>query len=94
MRGVQKHDKTISKKNLTLVLFRTLTHPPTTGVPDFFFFAGPLQFKTKISFATCFICVIVFPIAFLFASLHFFVSERGRPKQNRLPTDQPPLGFA
>jgi hypothetical protein len=38
MRGVQKHDqKNIEKINLTLVLFRTLTHPPTTGVPDFFF---------------------------------------------------------
>jgi hypothetical protein len=37
MRGVQKHDKTnIEKINLALVLFRTLTHPPTTGVPDFF----------------------------------------------------------
>jgi hypothetical protein len=36
--GVQKHDKkNIKKINLTLVLFRTLTHPPTTGVPDFFF---------------------------------------------------------
>jgi hypothetical protein len=42
MRGVQKHDKkNIEKINLTLVLFRTLTHPPTTGVPDFFF-GGPL----------------------------------------------------
>jgi hypothetical protein len=41
-RGVQKHDKiNIETNNLTLVLFRTLTHPPTTGVPDFFF-AGPL----------------------------------------------------
>jgi hypothetical protein len=30
MRGVQKHD-------LTLVLFLTPTHPPTTGVPGFFF---------------------------------------------------------
>jgi hypothetical protein len=35
MRGVQKHDKkNIEKINLTLVLFRTLTHPPTTGVPE------------------------------------------------------------
>jgi hypothetical protein len=43
MRGVQKHDKTnIEKINLTLVLFRTLTHPPTTGVTDFFF-AGLLH---------------------------------------------------
>jgi hypothetical protein len=41
MRGVQKHDKKYQKINLTLVLFRTLTHPPTTGVPDYFF-AGPL----------------------------------------------------
>jgi hypothetical protein len=29
--------KNIGKKNLTLVLFRTLSHPPTTGVPGFFF---------------------------------------------------------
>jgi hypothetical protein len=37
MRGVQKHDKkNIEKIFLTLVLFRTLTHPPTTGVTDFF----------------------------------------------------------
>jgi hypothetical protein len=41
MRGVQKHDKKYRKKNLTLVRFRTLTHPPTTGVTDFFF-GGPL----------------------------------------------------
>jgi hypothetical protein len=41
VRGVQKHDKKISKKNLTLVLFRALTHPPTTGVTDFCF-GGPL----------------------------------------------------
>jgi hypothetical protein len=38
MRGVKKHDKKhIEKTNLTLVLFRTLTHPPTTGATDFFF---------------------------------------------------------
>jgi hypothetical protein len=37
VRGVQKHDKKISpKRKLTLVLFRPLTHPPTTGVPEFF----------------------------------------------------------
>jgi hypothetical protein len=36
MRGVQKHEKKNLKRNLTLVLFRTLTHPPTTGVTDFF----------------------------------------------------------
>jgi hypothetical protein len=44
MRGVQKHDKkNIEKINPTLVLFRTLTHPPTTGVTDFLFiFCGPL----------------------------------------------------
>jgi hypothetical protein len=43
IRGVQKHDKKIPKKNnLTLVLFRTLTHPPTTGVTDFFL-AAPLN---------------------------------------------------
>jgi hypothetical protein len=36
VRGVQKHDlKNIEKTNLTLVLFRTLTHPPTTGVTGF-----------------------------------------------------------
>jgi hypothetical protein len=36
--------KNIEKINLTLVLFRTLTHPPTTGVTDFFFWRplGPL----------------------------------------------------
>jgi hypothetical protein len=33
--------KNIGKKNLTLVLFRTLTHPPTTGVTDFFLLAAP-----------------------------------------------------
>jgi hypothetical protein len=38
VREVQKHDKKISKKiNLTLVLFWPLTHPPTTGVTDFFY---------------------------------------------------------
>ena len=46
MRGVQKHDKkNIEKINLTLVLFRTLTHLPTTGVTDFFFFGGPGPLK-------------------------------------------------
>jgi hypothetical protein len=40
MRGFQKHDKKISKQ-INLVLFRTLTYPPTTGVPVFFF-VGPL----------------------------------------------------
>jgi hypothetical protein len=29
------------KKNLTLVLFWPLTHPPTTGVTGFFFLAAP-----------------------------------------------------
>ena len=44
MRGVQKNDKkNIEEINLTLVLFRTLTHPPTTGVNDFFFIGGPLD---------------------------------------------------
>jgi hypothetical protein len=43
MRGVPRHDKiNIEKINLTLVRFRTLTHPPTTGVADFFFWGGPL----------------------------------------------------
>jgi hypothetical protein len=38
MRGVQKHDKkNVKKINPTPVLFRTLTHPPTTGVTDFGF---------------------------------------------------------
>jgi hypothetical protein len=38
VRGVQKHDKkNIEKINLTLVLFWPLTHPPTTGVTDFFY---------------------------------------------------------
>jgi hypothetical protein len=37
VRGVQKHDKTnIGKTNLTPSLFRTLTHPPTTGFTVFF----------------------------------------------------------
>jgi hypothetical protein len=37
VRGVQKHGKiNIEKINLTPSLFRTLTHPPTTGVPVFF----------------------------------------------------------
>jgi hypothetical protein len=45
VRGVQKHDKKISKKiNLTLVLFWPLTHPPTTGVTDFFFNWRPLVY--------------------------------------------------
>jgi hypothetical protein len=45
MGGVQKHDKKISKKiNLTLVLFRTLTHPPTTGVTGFVFGPAPCFF--------------------------------------------------
>jgi hypothetical protein len=49
MRGVQKHDKkNIEKMNLTLVLFRTLTHPPTTGVTDFFF-SGPLPHQSRMS---------------------------------------------
>jgi hypothetical protein len=34
VRGVQKHDKKNLQKNLTLVLFRPLTHPPTTGVTE------------------------------------------------------------
>jgi hypothetical protein len=38
VRGVQKHDKqNIEKINLTASFFHTLTHPPTTGVTDFFF---------------------------------------------------------
>jgi hypothetical protein len=45
MRGVQKHDKNIGEINRTLVLFRTLTRPPTTGVTDgghrFFFLPAP-----------------------------------------------------
>jgi hypothetical protein len=36
VRGVQKHNKKNREKNLTLVLFWPLTHPPTTGVTDFF----------------------------------------------------------
>jgi hypothetical protein len=36
--------KNIEKINLTLVLFRALTHPPTTtGGTDIYFFAGPLN---------------------------------------------------
>jgi hypothetical protein len=37
--------KNIKKTNLTLVLFWPLTHPPTTGVTDFFI-GGPLRSKT------------------------------------------------
>jgi hypothetical protein len=36
VRGVKKHGKKIDKINLTLVLFWPLTHPPTTGLTDFF----------------------------------------------------------
>jgi hypothetical protein len=36
VRGFQNHDRNITKKNLTLVLFWPLTHPPTTGVTDIF----------------------------------------------------------
>jgi hypothetical protein len=44
VRGAQKHDKKIPKKtNLTPVLFWPLTHPPTTGVTDFFLIGGPLR---------------------------------------------------
>jgi hypothetical protein len=39
--------KKIEKINLTLVLFCTLTHPPTTGVPDFFF-CRPLAKKSRM----------------------------------------------
>jgi hypothetical protein len=42
VRGVQKHHQKISEKNLTLVLFWPLTHPPITGVTDFLFIGGPL----------------------------------------------------
>jgi hypothetical protein len=42
VRGVQKHDKKIREKiNLTPSLFLTPTHPPTTGVTDFFFLPAP-----------------------------------------------------
>jgi hypothetical protein len=56
MRGGQKHDKKIWKNlNLTpvgtLVLFRTLTHPPTTGVPGFFFFCRPLELNNRLDAA-------------------------------------------
>jgi hypothetical protein len=44
MRGAKKHDlKNVEKINLTLVLFRTLTHQPITGVTDFVF-GGPFLF--------------------------------------------------
>jgi hypothetical protein len=44
-RGVRKHHKKyIENGNLTLVLFRPLTHPPTTGAADFFF-GGPKATK-------------------------------------------------
>jgi hypothetical protein len=42
--GISKTRKNnIKKINLTLVIFRTLTHPPTTGVTDFFLFGGPSE---------------------------------------------------
>jgi hypothetical protein len=41
VRAVQKHDLKKSEKNPTPSFFRTPTHPPTTGVTDFFF-SGPL----------------------------------------------------
>jgi hypothetical protein len=44
VRGVQKHHKkyVYENINLTLVLFRPLTHPPTTGSPGFCF-GGPMR---------------------------------------------------
>jgi hypothetical protein len=49
MRGVQKHDKKYQQqKNLTLVLFRTPTHPPTTGVPGKKKIAGPLLWPCRL----------------------------------------------
>jgi hypothetical protein len=43
VRGVQKRHKKYRKIILTLVLFWSLTHPPTTGVTDLFLvFSGPL----------------------------------------------------
>jgi hypothetical protein len=42
VRGVLKQDY-IQNKNLTPSLFRTLTHPPTTGVTDFVFLPAPWQ---------------------------------------------------
>jgi hypothetical protein len=44
--------KKYRKINLTLVLFRTLTHPPTTGVTDFFF-AGPLLVACGLWLVAC-----------------------------------------
>jgi hypothetical protein len=42
--GAQKHHtKNINKKNLTLVLFWPLTHPPTAGV-TYFFLTGPFGY--------------------------------------------------
>jgi hypothetical protein len=41
VRGVQNHHLKNTTKNLTLVLFWPLTHPPTTGITDVF--GGPLN---------------------------------------------------
>jgi hypothetical protein len=50
-RGVQKHDKKYQKTKLTLVLFWLLTHLPTTGVTDVWFWRplvlGPWILSTK-----------------------------------------------
>jgi hypothetical protein len=40
--------KNIEKINLTLVLFRTLTHPPTTVVPVFFILPAPCILHTSL----------------------------------------------
>jgi hypothetical protein len=43
-RGASKHHKNIENRNLTLVFFRPLTHPPTHhGGHRFSFFGGPLS---------------------------------------------------
>jgi hypothetical protein len=40
--------KNINNKNLTLVLFRTPTHPPTTGVPGYFVLAAPCRLSASL----------------------------------------------
>jgi hypothetical protein len=54
VRGFQKHDKKIiGETNRTPSLFRTLTHPPTTGPPTFVLPAPRLCHSGGISVLCC-----------------------------------------
>jgi hypothetical protein len=54
VRGFQKHDKKIiGETNRTPSLFRTLTHPPTTGPPTFVLPAPRLSHSGGISVLCC-----------------------------------------